>query len=75
MQLPLFNEATVVQRLIWEGTHRGVLDTPLGPIQPSGNHVHVVGSAWSRFDGDTVREIHLHIDALSLREQIGATTG
>ena len=68
------NEDTVVQRIVWEGTHTGVLNTPAGPVQPSGNRVHVVSSAWSRFEGDTIREIQFHIDALSLREQIGATT-
>jgi len=68
------NGDTVVQRIVWEGTHTGVLDTPAGPAQPSGNRVRVVSSAWSRFEGDTIREIHFHIDALSLREQMGATT-
>jgi hypothetical protein len=52
-----------------------VLETPVRPVQPSGNRVRVVSSAWSRFDGDTIREIHFHIDAFTLREQIGATTG
>jgi predicted ester cyclase len=69
------SEDTVAQRIVWEGTHTGVLDTPVGPIQPSGNRVRVVSSAWSRFEGDTIREIHFHIDALSLREQMGAMTG
>jgi predicted ester cyclase len=66
---------TIAQRIVWEGTHTGVLETPVGPVQPSGNRVRVVSSAWSRFDGDAIREIHFHIDALTLREQVGATTG
>jgi predicted ester cyclase len=69
------NDDTVVQRIVWEGTHTGVLDTPSGPLQPSGNRVRVVSSAWSRFEGDTIREIHFHIDARSLREQMAATAG
>ena len=69
------NDDTVVQRIVWEGTHTGVLDTPAGPLQPSGNRVRVVSSAWSRFEGDTIREIHFHIDALSLLEQMTATAG
>ena len=69
------NADTVAQRIVWEGTHTGVLDTPVGPVQPSGNRVRVVSSAWSRFEGDTIREIHFHIDALSLREQMAAPTG
>ena len=68
------NDDTIAQRLVWEGTHTGVLDIPGWP-KPSGNRIRVVGSVWSRFDGDTIREIQSHIDALSLREQIGATTG
>ena len=69
------NNDTVAQRIVWEGTHTGPLNTPVGPIPPSGNHVRVVSSAWSRFEGDTIREIHFHIDALSLREQMAAPTG
>ena len=69
------NDDTVVQRVLWEGTHSGVLDTLSGPAHPSGDRVSVVGSVWSRFEGDTIREIHSHIDALSLREQIGAMPG
>jgi steroid delta-isomerase-like uncharacterized protein len=69
------NDDTIAQRIVWEGTHTGVLETPTWPLQPSGNRFRVVGSVWSRFDGDTIREIHSHIDALSLREQIGAMTG
>ena len=68
------NDDTVAQRIVWEGTHTGPLETPVGPVPPSGNRVRVVSSAWSRFEGDTIREIHFHIDALSLREQMGATT-
>jgi hypothetical protein len=52
-----------------------MLDTPSGPAHPSGDRVSVVGSIWSRFEGDTIREIHSHIDAISLREQIGAMPG
>ena len=63
---------TVAQRIVWEGTHTGVLETPVGPMPPSGNRVRVVSSAWSRFEGDTIREIHFHIDALTLREQVAA---
>jgi steroid delta-isomerase-like uncharacterized protein len=69
------SDDTVAQRIVWEGTHAGVLDTPAGPVQPSGHRVRVVSSAWSRFEGDTIREIHFHIDALTMREQIGAMTG
>jgi predicted ester cyclase len=69
------NDDTVVQRIVWEGTHTGVLDTPSGPLQPLGNRVRVVSSAWSRFEGDTICEIHFHIDARSLREQMAATAG
>jgi steroid delta-isomerase-like uncharacterized protein len=69
------NDDTIAQRILWEGTHTGVLETPAGPIPPSGNSVRVVASAWSRFNGDTIREIHHHIDVLTMREQIGATTG
>ena len=69
------SDDTIAQRIVWEGTHIGVLDTPAGLVRPSGDRVRVVSSAWSRFEGDKIREIHFHIDALSLREQVVAKTG
>jgi steroid delta-isomerase-like uncharacterized protein len=67
------NDDTIAQRILWEGTHTGVLEIPGWP-GPSGNRIRVVCSAWSRFDGDTIHEIHNHSDAPTLREQIGTTT-
>jgi steroid delta-isomerase-like uncharacterized protein len=66
---------TVAQRIVWEGTHSGVLVTAAGPIQPSGKRIRVDASAWFRFEDDTIREVHHHIDVLTMLQQIGAMTG
>jgi len=54
---------------------RGECEHQPSTVQPSGNRVRVVSSAWSRFEGDAIREIHFQIDALSLREHVSGMTG
>jgi steroid delta-isomerase-like uncharacterized protein len=66
---------TVAQRLHWEGTHTGELQTPAGPVPASGNPISVEASAWFRFEGDAIREIHHHLDVLTLLQQVGALPG
>ena len=69
------NDDTVVQRIRWEGTHTGAMQTPAGPIPASGNPVSVEASLWYRFQNDKVRELHHHLDVLSLLQQVGALPG
>src|SRR3954470_10293294 len=75
IQATAISDDTVALRMILEGTHKGVLQSTLGPIQPSGNHVSVVATGWHRFNGDLICEIHHHVDALTLLQQIGALAG
>ena len=63
---------TVVQEIIWEGTHTGTLEGPGGPLPPSGRRINVPASLWITFSGDQGKEVHHHLDVLTLLGQLGA---
>jgi steroid delta-isomerase-like uncharacterized protein len=63
---------TVVQEILWEGVHSGPLQTPGGTLEPTGKHIIVEASAWYQFDGGLIREVHHHVDILTLLQQLGA---
>ena len=65
-------DAIVAQEIHWEGTHTGPLEAPAGIIPASGRRISVDATAWFRFRGDTISEIHHHLDVLMLLVQIGA---
>ena len=62
----------VAQEILWEGTHSGPLASPGGVVPPSGKRIHVRGTVLDTIDGGRAREIHHHLDVLSLMQQIGA---
>jgi steroid delta-isomerase-like uncharacterized protein len=66
------NGDTVVQEVVWEGTHRGPLAVPGGTIPPSGQRIRTVGTMWCTVADGRVREIHHHLDVLTLLQQVGA---
>jgi steroid delta-isomerase-like uncharacterized protein len=61
-----------VLEIRWDGTHTGPLETPAGPVPPSGNRIAVDASFWTRDEGDSIQEIHHHLDVLALLQQVGA---
>jgi steroid delta-isomerase-like uncharacterized protein len=65
-------EDTAALELRWEGTHTGPLETLGGTLAPSGRRVSVDASFWARFDGAELKEVHHHLDVLSLLRQVGA---
>jgi steroid delta-isomerase-like uncharacterized protein len=71
----LAGDGTVAQEVLWEGTHTGPMQTPNGILEASGNRISVQGALWITFEGDKVREVHHHLDVLSLLQQIGALPG
>ena len=68
-------DETAVLEIRWDGTHTGPLDTQAGTVPPSGNRIAVDASFWALYTGDTIREIHHHLDVLALLQQIGALPG
>ena len=67
--------STVVQEIAWEGTQTGTLDGLGGPLPASGKRVSVLASLWITFGGDQVREIHHHLDVLSMLGQLEVLPG
>ena len=63
---------TVAQEIIWEGTHTGDMATPSGTLPASGKRISVLASVWYRFQGDTIQEVHHHIDIMTMMTQLGA---
>jgi steroid delta-isomerase-like uncharacterized protein len=65
-------DGLAVLEIRWEGTHTGALETPAGPVPPSGNRIAADASFWARCAGDGIEEIHHHLDVLALLQQTGA---
>jgi steroid delta-isomerase-like uncharacterized protein len=62
---------TVVQEVLWEGTQTGPFVTATGTLPPSGTAITMEGSLWLMFQGDRSGEIHSHLNALHLLQQLG----
>lgn len=62
----------VFSELRWEGTHRGVLEGPFGPIEPTGERGVVPAVMVNRFRGEKIVSMHLYFDILTVLAQIGA---
>jgi steroid delta-isomerase-like uncharacterized protein len=56
----------------WEGTHDGPLETPMGPIPPSGRHLSVADAFFVVMEGERVVATRQYGDTLTLLGQIGA---
>jgi steroid delta-isomerase-like uncharacterized protein len=63
---------TVVQEITWVGTQTGPLPWPGGTLPASGKQITVQASLWYTFQGDTIQEIHHHLDVMSMLQQLGA---
>jgi steroid delta-isomerase-like uncharacterized protein len=72
IQATVTGEQRVVQEILWEGTHSGPLAGPGGVVPPSGKRIRVKGVMWYTIADGRAREIHHHLDVLSLLQQIGA---
>ena len=72
VQATVASAQQVVQEILWEGTHRGPLAGPGGVVSPTGKRIHVRGTMWYTIEGGRAREIHHHLDVLSLMQQVGA---
>jgi steroid delta-isomerase-like uncharacterized protein len=75
VEATLAGDGIVAQEIHWEGTQTGPLETPGGIVPASGRRISVEATAWFRFRGDVIAEIHHHLDVLMLLEQIRAMPG
>jgi predicted ester cyclase len=62
----------VITVSVLTGTHRGVLDSPLGPIQPTGRSVRWSRIAVRRLQGDRFADGFFEQDEVGLLQQLGA---
>jgi len=72
VQAAIASAQQVAQEVVWEGTHRGPLPVPGGSISPSGKRINVRGSMWYTIADGRAREIHHHLDVMTLMQQVGA---
>jgi steroid delta-isomerase-like uncharacterized protein len=63
----------VVAELEWEGTHKGTLEGPMGPIPASGQRGKLAAVEVVRFENGKIREIRHYFDLMTILTQIGAT--
>ena len=72
VQATITSAERVAQEVLWEGTHRGPLPVPGGSVSPSGKRISVRGSMWYTIADGRAREIHHHLDVMTLLQQVGA---
>jgi len=63
---------TVAQEVEWAGTQTGDMPTPAGVLPASGKQIAVLASLWYTIQGDTIQEVHHHIDIMTMMAQLGA---
>jgi len=66
------DEDRVITVSVMTGTHDGVLESPLGPIEPTGRSVRWSRIAIRRLDGDRFIEGSFEDDEVGLLGQLGA---
>ena len=62
---------TVVLELTWKGTHKGPLQTPKGPIAPTGKSIEVRAINVFEIAGEKARIQRQYFDMTTLLQQIG----
>jgi steroid delta-isomerase-like uncharacterized protein len=69
----LVSGSTVVLELTWQGTQTGALQTPKGPIAPTGKRIEVRGCQITEIVGEKPKVQRHYFDLTTLLQQIGAT--
>lgn len=67
-------ENTITLEVTWQGTHTGTLQTPQGPIPPTGKQIALHGVLVADVEGDRFTSTRNYFDLMTLMNQIGATT-
>jgi steroid delta-isomerase-like uncharacterized protein len=64
-------DGTVVLELTWKGTHQGPLQTPKGPIAPTGKRIEIRACAIVEVTGEKARAQRHYFDMATLFQQLG----
>jgi len=70
------NGNTVILECTWTGTHKGPLETPNGPIQPTGKRIELRACNVFEIDPETMKakSQRQYFDMATLFSQLGVTT-
>ena len=63
----------VVEEVIFEGTHQGPLDSPIGVIPATGKRLVVNAVLITRYESDLALETRISFDQVDVLTQLGAT--
>ena len=57
--------------VVFSGTHTGPMNTPTGPLPPTGKRVNVHSVSILRFEDGRIASEHVYMDQLELMTQLG----
>ena len=64
---------TVVIELTWIGTHKGPLQTPKGPIAPTGKRIEIRACNVIQMEGEKGKSQRQYFDMATMLQQLGVT--
>jgi steroid delta-isomerase-like uncharacterized protein len=64
---------TVVFELTWQGTHKGQLQTPKGPIAPTGKRIEIRACNVVQLEGEKTKLQRHYFDMATMLQQLGVT--
>lgn len=67
----LASGTSVTLEMTWNGTHKGQLDTPAGPVQPTGRTITIRACMVVELDGERVKRERHYFDMATLFQQLG----
>ena len=63
--------STVMLEITWNGTHKGLLETPGGPVQPTGKTIAIRACMVVELEGERVKRERHYFDMATLSQQLG----
>jgi steroid delta-isomerase-like uncharacterized protein len=67
----LASGSSVTLEITWNGTHKGPLDTPSGPVQPTGKTIAIRACMVVELEGERVKRERHYFDMATLLQQLG----
>jgi steroid delta-isomerase-like uncharacterized protein len=67
------SDRTVVLELTWNGTHKGPLQTPQGPIAATGKRIDIPACIVTEIAGDKAKLQRHYFDMATMLQQLGVS--
>jgi steroid delta-isomerase-like uncharacterized protein len=67
----LASGTSVTLEITWNGTHKGPLETPTGPVQPTGKTIAIRACMVMELEGERVKRERHYFDMETLLQQLG----